>query len=178
MRSPIFQPNRVGQIAADDGALAIVQPRLDLLGRHHELGIDLQERLGLDGDVREEVRRVLVDAAEPRLVRRDLDALGLLQPRLVRDRQRHDEADLVNQHQPIGAGDLDAERERIPDRHQDAEQHERDEDRQQRERRPELPPPDVLPDERKELHDVSRISTPFSRCSVRAARARRHAGRA
>ena len=54
------------------------------------------------------------------------------------------------------------------DRHQDAEQQERDEDRQQRERRAELAPPEVLPDQREELHaDPSPSSRPFSRCSVR-----------
>ena len=105
-----------------------------------------------------------------RLVRGELDAFGLLQPRLVRHRQRHDEADLVDQHQPVGAGNLDAEREGVADRHQDAEQHERDEDRQQREDRAELPPPDVLPDERQKLHASSLVSTPFSRW-MRAPRA-------
>ena len=93
---PFRQPDRRGQrnpvadlpaeslqrVAADDGALAIVAPRLGLFGRHDELGIDLQEHVRLDRDVRKEVRRVLVDAAEPGLVRRELDALGLLQPRL------------------------------------------------------------------------------------------------
>ena len=76
----------------------------------------------------------------------------------------------MDQHQPVGARNLDAERERVADRHQDAEQHERDEDRQQREGRPELPAPDVLPDERKKLHASSLVSTPFSRWIVRRAR--------
>ena len=53
------------QIDADDRALPIGQPGLHLLGRQLELRVDLQERLGLDRDLREEVRRVLVDAAEP-----------------------------------------------------------------------------------------------------------------
>ena len=65
-RSPSFQPNRVGEVLADDRALAIAEPGLDLVGRNLELRVDLQERLGIDGDVGEEVRRVLVDAAEPR----------------------------------------------------------------------------------------------------------------
>ena len=40
----------------------------------------------------------------------------------------------------------------VADRHQQTEQQERDEDRQDRERRAELAAPDVLPDERQELH--------------------------
>ena len=76
----------------------------------------------------------------------------------------------MDQHEPVGAGDLDAEGERVPDRHQDAEEHERDEDRQQREGRAELPAPDVLPDERKKFHAWSLVSTPFSRWIVRRAR--------
>ena len=155
MRSPIFQPKRSARSRADDGALPVREPRLDLVGRHAELRIDLQERLGLHRDVGEEVRGILVDAVEPGLMRRHLDAGRLLQPRLVGDRQRHDQAHLVNQDQPIEAGDVDAEAERRADRHQDAEQQERDEDRKQRERRAELPPPDVLPDERQELHAVA-----------------------
>ena len=83
-----------------------------------------------------------------------VDARDLLELRLVRERQRHDQRDLVDQHQPIEPGDLDAEAERRADRHQDAEQQERDEDRQQRERGAELPPPDVLPDERDEFHSA------------------------
>ena len=170
-RSPSFQPNRVGQILADDHALAIAEPGLDLLGRHLELGVDLQERLGIDGDVGEEVRRVLIDAVEPGVVRDQLDARHRLQPRLVREGQRHDQAHLVDEHQPVESGDLDAERERVADRHQDAEQQERDEDRQQREGRAELAPPDVLPDERQEFHAAMLpASTPLSRCSVRRAR--------
>ena len=162
-RSPIFQPKRSASIAADDRPLPVVAPRLDLLGRDDELGIHLQEHVRLNRHVCEEVRRVLVDTAEPRLMRGELDALRLLQPRFVRHRQRHDEADFVDQHQPVGAGDLDSERERLADRHQDAEQHEGDEDRQQREDSAELPPPDVLPDEREKFHAWSLVKTPFSR---------------
>ena len=55
-------------IAADDGALPIVAPGLDLLWRKNVLGINLQELVRLDGHVRKKVRRVLVDAAEPCLV--------------------------------------------------------------------------------------------------------------
>ena len=98
------------EVDADDRALAVGEPGLHLLGRQLELRIDLQERLGLDRDLREEVRRVLVDAAEPGVVRGHRRRLGVaLQPLQVRDRQRHDQADLVDQHQPIEAGDVDAE---------------------------------------------------------------------
>ncbi len=122
--------------------------------------------------LREEVRRVLVDAAEPRLVRRQLRRPAPLQPRLVGDRQRHDQADLVDQHQPI-----DARRSRrrsenaVADRHQEAEQQERDEDRQQREGRADLAPPaGCFQMSGRNFMRPPPCSTPFSRCSVRVAR--------
>ena len=53
-----------------------------------------------------------------------------------------------------------------------AEQHEGHEDRQQREDRADLPAQQVAPDEWQELHATASVtSTPFSRCSVRLARA-------
>ena len=62
-------------------------------------------------------------------------------------------------------------RERGADRHQQAEQQEGDEDREQREDRADLLPPEVVPEQRQELHAAaSSSSTPFSRCSVRLAR--------
>ncbi len=87
-------------------------------------------------------------------------------------RQRLDDRDLVDHHQPIGAGDVDAHAEGRADRHQHAEQHERHDDRQHREDRPHLAAHQVAPDERQELHAVTASSTssPFSRCSVRFAR--------
>ena len=45
------------EVDADDRALPIGEPRLHLLGRQLELRVDLHERLGLDRDLREEVRR-------------------------------------------------------------------------------------------------------------------------
>ena len=48
------------------------QPRRALLGRQGELRVQVEVRLRFDDDLREEVRRVLVDAAEPRLVRGQL----------------------------------------------------------------------------------------------------------
>jgi hypothetical protein len=82
---------------------------------------------------------------------------------LIRDRQRLNQADLVDQHQPILTGDLHAERERRADGHQEPEQHEGDEDHRQGEDRPDLLAPDVLPDERKVFHAAASSSTPLSR---------------
>ena len=80
-RNPVADvpPEPLGEVPADDGALPIGKPRLHLVGRQAELRIDFEERLGLDGDVGEKVRRILVDAVEPGLVRRQLDARRLLQ---------------------------------------------------------------------------------------------------
>ena len=72
------------------------------------------------------------------------------------------------------AGHVDAHAERRPDRHQHAEQQEGDEDgRAIVKNRADLPPQQVAPDERQELHATASVdtSTPLSRCSVRLARA-------
>src|SRR5262249_8280855 len=60
------------------------------------------------------------------------------------------------------------------DRHQHAEEEEREKYRADREDRAELPPEQVAPDDGEELHATASAcvtSTPFSRCSVRFARA-------
>ena len=89
----------------------------------------------------------------------------------VGHRHELDDADLVEQPQPIGAREVHAERERRPDDHQKPVQDEADEDAAEREDRPELPPQEVPPDERQELHaTAASISEPFSRWSVRVAR--------
>src|SRR6185503_11542492 len=56
------------EIDTDDRALSIGEPRLHLIRRDLELRVDLHERLGLDHHLREKVRWILVDAAEPCLV--------------------------------------------------------------------------------------------------------------
>jgi hypothetical protein len=50
----------------------------------------------------------------------EADPFGGAQAIEVGDRQRHDQADLVDQHEPIEAGDVDAEAECCTDRHQQA----------------------------------------------------------
>ena len=161
----------LGEIAAHDRALAVRQPGGRLVRRKPEFRVDLQKRLRLDGDVREEVRWLPVDAVEPRLMRGELDTGRLLQTSQVRIGQRHDQTHLVNQNQPIEPRNVDAQAERGANRHQEPEKEERDENRQQGKRGAELPSPDVLPDERKELHDCPfPVRTPLSRCNVRLAR--------
>ena len=167
-----FPAEAVGDRPAGDGALAVFQPGLLLRLGQLEFLVDRQELLGLDGNLREEVLGVLVDAAEPAVVGDDVDAGHGLEPALVRFRQRHDQADLVDQDQAIHAGQVDAERERGADRHQQSEQDERDEHGEQREDRADLLAPQAAPQQRKEFHacTTSSISCPFSRCSVRLAR--------
>ncbi len=171
IRSPIFQPKRSARSRPATAPCRSASHAFICSGGKRELRIDGQVRFRLDGDLREEIGRVLVDAAEPGVVRDRGHARHGRDARLIGDRQRHDEADLVNQHQPIHARDLDAERERRPNRHQQSEQQERDEDAGEREDRAELPPPEVLPDERQVLHAAAPlVSEPLSRCSVRFAR--------
>src|SRR5207244_1861048 len=56
----------LGQLVTNDGALAVLLPRLPLLRRHYDLVVDLEEALRVDGEGGEEpllVARVL--GAEP-----------------------------------------------------------------------------------------------------------------
>src|SRR6476659_8090806 len=88
----------------------------------------------------------------------------------IGDRQQLDEADLVHQHKAIYTRDLDAHRERVLHHHQEAVEHERDEDGGEGEDRPHLPAKQVPPDEWQVLHATVSISSPFSRCKTCVAR--------
>ena len=160
----------LGQVHAHDGGLAVAEPRGHLIGRQLVLRVELHERLGIEGDLREEVRGILVDATKPAVVRRHHHARRRAQSRLVRHGQRHDQADLVNQHQTIEPGDVHAKAEGRADRHQQAEEQKGDEDRQQRERGANPLAPQAAPQQGKEFHAATPVSRPLSRCSVRLAR--------
>ncbi len=153
------------QIGANDSPLTIIEPRLHLLWWQDVLGIDLHERFRIDDDLREEVGRILIHATEPRVVGRDLDTRHRLQLGLIRDRQRHDQAHLVDEDQPVDARNVHTKGERGADRHQHAKQEERDKQRPDREEGADLLPPEVLPKERQVLHTAAPddIRTPFSR---------------
>src|SRR5204862_7479664 len=58
-------PKPLREVAPDDGTLAVVEPGLHLFGRQLVLRVDFQEWIGVDRDIGEEVRRILVDAVEP-----------------------------------------------------------------------------------------------------------------
>src|SRR5690606_33509096 len=123
----------------------------------------------------EEVLRILIDAAKPRLVRDGLDAFDLRDAGLVADWQRLNEADLVHHHQSIGPGHVDAHRERRADDRQHAIEDECDENRADGEDRPRLAAEQIAPDEMGEFHACpawapASTKAPFSRCSVRVAR--------
>ena len=165
---PIF----LRRVDADDGARAIGEPCLLLIVRQIELRVHSQPALGVDRHVGKLVLRFLVVAAEPVRVRDVLDALDRPYPVAVALGQRHDDRNLVQDHQSIGASKLDPHAEGRAHRHQHAEQHERREDGQHGEDRADLPPQQVAPDDGQELHAAASVtSTPLSRCSVRFARA-------
>ena len=173
MRSPTFQPKRFARSTPTIAPWRSASHACLVFRRDLELRVDLHERLGLDrpsarrswpGPGRR--RRTTSGASPASRLRSCCSAIE------VRHRQRHDQADLVDQDQPIEPGDVDAEREgacgwssampnsrkatktdssvkmvRIFFRHR------------------------LLQSKRQELHACTpSISTPFSRCSVRLAR--------
>jgi hypothetical protein len=151
--------------SADDDALAVGQPRLQLFLRNTRFGVELEVRR-IDGHHRKLGRLVLVHAAEPCRVPDVRHAFSVADAIRVGDRQQLNEADLVHQHETIDARHLDAHRKRVLHDHQKAVEHERDEHRRQREDRPHLAPEQIAPDEREVLHATASISSPFSRCST------------
>jgi len=142
----------LGRLAADDCPGARFQPRLFLFRRERKLGGHVQEFLRHDGHLREEVLGVLVNAAEPRLMRGQGDAGDPLHPRFVGFRQGLDNGNLVAHHQAILAGQGHAAGERLFDRRQKTEQNKRHHNREQRQDRAEFLPLQVAPDQVQELH--------------------------
>ena len=147
-----FPMEPLRRFPADDGAGPRLQPRLFLLRRKDYFGMHVQKFLRHHGILHEEILRVLVNAAEPGLVRRQRHAGNPLHARLVAFRQHLDDGHLVPHHQPVLAGHADPARQRLFDRHQKTEQHERHQNRKQRQRRPQLLPLQIAPDEVEEFH--------------------------
>ena len=160
-----------GNVLADDDALAVAQPLLNLGRIELYLFIDVEKGLGLDGHCRQDVRIVLIRAIEPVLMRHRFNAGSTFDLLLVGDRQGHDQCDLVDQHEPVDAGNFNSQAEGRSNRHHNSEKQEGDEDRKQSKRRANPAAPDVRPGQRQIPHwRPSPSSTPFSRCKVRCAR--------
>ena len=142
----------LGGLAADDGARAGLQPRLLLFRRDQELGVHVQELLRYDGHLGEEVLGVLVNAAKPGFMRGHGYARNTLHAGLVRFRQRLNNGDLVPHHEAVLAGHGHAAGEGLPDGREEAEQNERDHNREQRQDGAEFLPLQIAPDQVQVLH--------------------------
>ena len=68
--SPTFKLLFVGQFPADRAAVLVLLERFQLVLIHRELGHDREDRLGVDGKLRERHRSIFIFAADP-VERRD-----------------------------------------------------------------------------------------------------------
>ena len=128
-------------------------PHLELLLGRRELGIDVEERVGLDRVRGDLVAVVLKNAAEPVLGGRLAHAVDAAYPREVVLRQGQDDRHVVLSNEPILARELRSARKRIVHGLEDAEQQERDDDRRERERGPQLLAPQVRPEQWQVFHE-------------------------
>ena len=160
-----------GELPPDERAGPGVHPSLAIVAVDDELGVDAQDPLGVDRHVREEVLRVLIDAAEPGHVRHEPDPRRGLDLRQVTERERLDHRHLVDRQQAPLAGELDPDAEAGPDRHEEAEEEEGDGDREEGEGGADLPAHEVPPEEGKVLHAAcASTSMPLSMWRTRRAR--------
>src|SRR6185503_20897922 len=113
-----------GELPSRDGPGPRLQPHCFLLLGEDVLRIDAEERLGIDGHLREELLRILVDATEPREVRHDLYARRRADRGEVALWQLLDDRDLVDGEEPVLPREVDARLEAVADRHEDAEEQE------------------------------------------------------
>ena len=115
-------------------------------------GIHDKELLRVHRHAGEEVFRILIDAAEPGQVGDVRHAGHLADARLVADRQRLDKRNLVPDDQAVGIRHFHARAEGFLDGAEEAEEHKGHEDGEQRQRRAQLLPLQIAPDEAEEFH--------------------------
>jgi hypothetical protein len=163
IRSPTSQPKRSAVTRPDDGAGSGVQKRLALVVVEDVLRKHVQEQFGFHGHLGEEVRGLLVDAAEPGLVHDLIHALDAAHAIPVGLGQELDDGHLVADHQPVLPGDVHALVEGHADRGEEAEKDERHGDAKPGEQGAELLPLEVRDDEPQVLHAAgSSASRPLS----------------
>ncbi len=97
-----FETVGVGELAADDGTLAVAQKCAQLFVLEKEIGIHREIGGRLDRELREEVLRVLIDAAEPSRVGHRAHAVHRADLVAIGERQREGKRNAVSRHQSRG----------------------------------------------------------------------------
>ena len=160
--SPIFQWKRFAVRRPTIAPVRVASQAFNCSGGRMISGCILRKFLRVNGILHEEIFRVLINAAEPGLVRREVHAGNPVHPRLVADRQEVDERNLLADDQPVRARQFHAADQRLLDGRQNPEQHERHDDGQQRQRGAQFFPRQVAPDEVDEFHFTgSLVSCPL-----------------
>jgi hypothetical protein len=150
---PVF----LGEAVADDTAGAIGEERLLLVRRQQDLRIHPQVALGIDGELPEEILRILVDAAEPVRPGDVLHAGRAADDLAVTGRHREDHRRRSNRDEPLRRARGGDRVETVEHGTQRGEQEHGERDAQHCERRPPLAAPRTLEDEADEFHSRLRI---------------------
>src|SRR5215467_9273642 len=100
------------RLRADDGALAVLEEAGPLVIRHDQLGKHLSLRFRIDDELREKILLILIDPAEPVVVR-DIAYAGDAQDLVpVGKRNQVDDRGAVDRDQAVGTGQLRVAEER------------------------------------------------------------------
>src|SRR5450759_3721086 len=114
-----------------------------------------QKLLRHDGVLHEEILRVRVNAAEPRLMGRQRHAVDSLHARFVTLRQQLNDGYLVTHHQAVRARHLHAAGKRLLDGRKKTKQDKRHQNRKKRQRRAQFFPVQIAPYEVKKFHEAN-----------------------
>jgi hypothetical protein len=148
-------PEPLRELCTDDAALAVGEEGGPLRRGNHVLGVHAPPVLGFNDELREEVLRVLVDAAEPRRVRRIAHPGEALQARQIGGRERLHDRRAADHDEPVRPCHIDSLPEPVVDGTQYSEEEHRDRKRSDRQDRPDLPAAQVGDEQREELHPVT-----------------------
>src|SRR5574337_1910706 len=142
----------VGELAADDGALAVAQKGRELRQCDQVFWIHGEIGARLDGELWKEVLGILVDAGEPGGVRHGAHAVDGADLVAITEWQMKDQRDRVARHKPRRRRALRAGVPGVHDRLQQPERQDRYDQSEQRERGAQSVAQRVAEDELQELH--------------------------
>src|SRR5229473_2243579 len=125
----VFQGNTIANLpakalrecCADDGALTVIYKDFPLIIGNTHLGHDLPLIFNINDELWEEVLFILINAAEPVVVRDRLDAGDLKNFVAIRERNSLNEARAVDNYEPVSTRQFGAAAERSLDHRQERE---------------------------------------------------------
>src|SRR6266436_2908040 len=171
-----------GRASSGDGAHAVLQEVVPLVVRHHKLGHHLALIFRVDYKLRKEILLILINTAEPVIVRDGLDARNRKDFVAMGNRHQLRQTDAADDDQAVRAGDFRAAAEGALHHGKKREENQCDGKRSDGEDEPNLFAEEIGENQAAEFHAAPpartacldlppSMSTPFSRCSVVCARA-------